>query len=40
LISLGIDYKAKNKYEKTPLDVAKQQNKLEFIEFLEEVERK
>jgi len=40
LISLGIDYKAKDMIGKTPLDLAKDRNKTEIIEFLEKVGKK
>ena len=41
LISVGIDYKAKNLWGKTPLDLAKrEENETEIVEFLLEVEKK
>jgi len=41
LVSIGIDYKAKNSESKTPLDLAKQQyKKSELVKFLEQVEMK
>jgi len=40
LISIGIDFKAKDKNGRTALDFAKERKKTEIIEFLEEVGKK
>jgi len=40
LVSLGVDYKAKNVEWKIPLDYAKEVNRTENVEFLQDVEKK
>jgi len=40
LVSVGIDYKAKDMNGRTPLELAKQRKKMEIIDFLEEVQKR
>jgi len=40
LVSIGIDYKAKDIDGKTALDLAIQENKTKILEFLQEIEKK
>ena len=40
LVSIGVDYKAKNITNKTPTDLAKEAERFEVFQFLQQVENK